>query len=251
MEELEMTISSHANVVIDVADEKSSDKEGKANENLTSGFEKSVEPKMENEAENTAGLLLESAKKEGFFESLVHLAKGDFEDSQNDPEVSSDLIKIEPENDEEEVIEGEEAADTEKAMLLTRIDELESQVADVLEENEKLRSDVKRAEDRAELSQEALLAMFAYLYELAKKEEDEKKKIGLFEALIDLVSKFMLTVIDPEGEFEKKEEQDEKKESEKEPVSIEKIMQFMKERTSGRKMKEMTKDTAYPITRVA
>ncbi len=250
-----MTIMSPTSTVaIDTSKESELGKVLAYEEGTYSEVENPHEEELINESDHkqTADLLLESAKEEGFLEALVHLANGDFEDSQNySDETSSDVLELEFETDDLETIENEEQViDPQKEELLVRIDQLESQVADVLTKNEKLNLDLQKANERADLSQETLMAMFYALYELAKKEEDEKKKIGLFETLIELVSQFMLTVIDPEGEFNKKEENDSNK-TEKEPVAIEKIMQFLKNKNSKNTTTEMTKDTPIALQKAS
>jgi hypothetical protein len=150
-----------------------------------------------------AEMLFKSAKEEGFEEALTHLAEGDFNAvSDEKPAEWDETLKNGPVT--KEVLEGdvEEVPEKEREELLGKIETLEEKVAGLVGRNEELQERLVKSEERAQLSQEMLFEMFKYLYELAKKEEDDKKKLSLFEVLLSLIAKFMITVVDPDAKIE-------------------------------------------------
>ncbi len=158
---------------------------------------------------NVSDLLLQSAKEEGFEEALTRLANDDLGSENEAVETKEEIIG--EESDAQEV----------------KIKELETKISGLIQENENLQDKLLKAEDRVDMSQEIIMEMLRTFYEMAKKEEDEKKKISFLEILISLVGLFMQSIIDPESEkkpiFEKPAEPVEKK-----PNLVD-MMQYLKE----------------------
>ena len=153
--------------------------------------------------QDEAEMLFKSAKEEGFEEALTHLAEGDFEvDSAEEPVEDTGVSENELAKKDIQEGEVEEVPEKEREELLEKIETLEGKVSGLIERNEELNERLIKAEERAQLSQEMLIEMFKYLYELAKKEEDEKKKLSLFEVLLSFIAKFMITVVDPDAKID-------------------------------------------------
>lgn len=179
-----------------------------------------------------AEMLFKSAKEEGFEEALTHLAKGDFDkttsEEQPDKDVLTDEAEIAEPVTENEITE--EITEPEEAEILEKIEILEEKVSHLIEQNEHLQEKLVKSDESAQMSQEMLIAMFKYLYEIAKKEEDEKTKLSLFEALLAFVAKFMITVVDPDAKIENGKKEEKSDSSIKKPESFEEMMKFLKEK---------------------
>lgn len=193
---------------------------------------------IEDESVSTSELLLKAAKEEGFEKALTDFANDESEEKL--PEEKTDDDKDETvegeEVEEEEVMEvktPEELFEEERIQLVERVNTLEEKVGELMEETKQLSEKVKSAEETAQLSREMMLQMFALLYEMIKKEEDEKKKVSFLEILIDFIGKFMQTLVDPEKELNKEEKpvSQEPKDSSNTSPDIEKIMQLLEKRT--------------------
>ncbi len=185
-----------------------------------------------------AEMLFKSAKEEGFKEALTHLAEGDFEEVAEQVTVEEPIENAAtPENENEpikkDIQEGEveEVPEKEREELLEKIETLEGKVSGLIEHNEELNERLVKAEERAQLSQEMLIEMFKYLYELAKKEEDEKKKLSLFEVLLSFIAKFMITVVDPDAKMENdKKAVPSTGTKQKKGTSMDEMIKFLKEK---------------------
>ncbi len=179
-----------------------------------------------------AEMLFKSAKEEGFEEALTHLAEGDFEENPvEEAMVEAETSEKDLAKKDSKEGEVEEVPEKEREELLEKIETLEGKVSALIERNEELNERLIKAEERAQLSQEMLVEMFKYLYELAKKEEDEKKKLSLFEVLLSFIAKFMITVVDPDAKIE-----DDKKTTtattskQKKSNSMDEMIKFLKEK---------------------
>ncbi len=178
-----------------------------------------------------AEMLFKSAKEEGFEEALTHLAEGDFEKISGE-ELALDIVEPENEIERKELQEGEveEMPEKEKEELLEKIEVLEGKVSHLIEQDETLQERLIKSDERSQMSQEMLIEMFKYLYEMAKKEEDEKKKLSIFEILLAFVAKFMITVVDPDAKVENGKKEEKTATSTKKPASFEDMMKFIKEK---------------------
>jgi hypothetical protein len=198
----------------------------------------------ENESVNISDLLLKTAKEEGFEQALVALANNELDEKMPEdaqPQADEDNSEFEKKNDEvvdekeeKEVEPVELTVEEEREQLIARVNSLEEQVGELMEETKELSERLKSAEAMAQLSKEMMLQMLALLYEMIKKEEDEKDKVSLLETLIALIGKFMMTLVDPEGE-DKKEEKKVQPEPEKKGTvtpDMKKVMQLLKKGTA-------------------
>lgn len=141
--------------------------------------------------------LLESAREYGFEEALQKLADGEFEEAVlKDDEVddSKDEVEgevIEPTENEN----GESLKDEEMVTVHEQIRQLEEKVEVLQEENKQLLERAKTAEDTNLANKEIMLALAKALYELAKKEENEEKKMTILEILFNMMTFFMQEII--------------------------------------------------------
>lgn len=185
---------------------------------------------IETVEDTSADRILHSAKDEGFDEALIHLADGDFDEESltqeeiPDPEVSG-------ENNTELTPE-----EMEKQALMSRVQELEEQVEDLKQKNQELFNEVSKIKENAEVSNQALLMLALALYELAKKEENEEKKISLMELIISMMTLFMKEMFVPEDEsgkvsnISKIQEHQTQKKNTKTPT-FEQLMTILKTKT--------------------
>lgn len=140
--------------------------------------------------------IMTTAKDDGVDTAFERLADGEF-DQENDTVGSLSIPEtVDTETDQPEG--AKEKKDTEKEMLKERIDELEQQVTNLKEKNVNLFERVQAIEMQRDTSNEALLTLITALYEMAQKEEDERKKVTMFELLIDALSAFMRAMVMPE-----------------------------------------------------
>lgn len=187
----------------------------------TSGVEER-EVASETKNKSMSDMLLESAKDEGFEKALQKMADGDFieeeiEDENSEvkenPEVKPDVAdelaedQLDSENpDGKEKTDSDKKEDAEIMTLHDRIAELESKFNDLSEENKQILERAKSAELQNEKLQEIVLLLAQAMYELAKQEEDEEKKVSILEILVKMMTVFMQETF-TEYHEEKKPEQ--------------------------------------------
>lgn len=187
------------------------------------------------EPTDEAEMLFKSAKDEGFEEALTHLAEGDFETGVIEEEPEEGLSDENTEGDDRKKIvesKSEDEIETEKEELLAKIDVLEEKVSHILERNEELQERLIKAEERADMSQEMLLEMFKYLYEMAKKEEDEKKKLSFLEALLAIVARFLITIADPDAKVDDGKKEETAAPRSKKTPTFEEMIKFLNKRAA-------------------
>lgn len=180
-----------------------------------------------------AEMLFKSAKEEGFEEALTHLAEGDFE-----RDVQEELIdeNVDEEMPEEFEFSGEdtsqEVLEEQRDVLLEKIDVLDVKVSHLIEQNAILQEKLKKSDERVQMTHEMFIEMFKYLYEMAKKEEDEKKKLGLFEMLIDIIAKFLVTVVEPDTKPQEEKKSKDETSLSKHTPSFEEMIKFLQEKNT-------------------
>lgn len=179
-----------------------------------------------------ADMLLSSAKDEGFEEALTHLADGDFEKPEQEEELTEEG-SVDAEVEEAEPAEDMEMDELEKQELIEKINMLEEEVTNLEEKTKELTERLKTTEANLKLSLETLLAMAILMHELIKKERDQKKKLSLFEFLINLMGKLLVSIADPDAEQKDNKKEEPAPSQAVETPDIDELLKYLKEKGMG------------------
>ena len=178
-----------------------------------------------------ANKLLNSAKDDGFEEALIKLANGELEvgNENNEPEVLDS-------DDSPEEFKPEEMLPEEMKPFHEQIVLLEEKVADLEEKNKELLERAKNSEKTNQVNQEIMLALAMALHELAKREEDEEKKISMLELIVNMLTYFMRETMTDYSEVEEKKSEGhthQKFSSRNKIDGVGRIMQLINEKGQG------------------
>lgn len=138
-------------------------------------------------------LLFDSAKEEGFEESLMHLANGDF-DSKEEGLFESEKI-------EESIGENEfedNAMQHETLSLSDKIGMQERKIDEILERSHMLSDKLNSLEEANRLRSEAMLEFAALVLLMKESGEDSEEETGMVETLVSLLERIIIAFFVPE-----------------------------------------------------
>ncbi|MDO8269533.1 MAG: hypothetical protein Q7T54_02580 [Candidatus Levybacteria bacterium] len=177
--------------------------------------EEHVEEEPKETVIETSDQILFSAKNEGFEETLIHLAEGDFDpiDKKEVGDTVEREVELTTSGPEKRTAESSESAqlefdpedktdevpkDNEQDVVGSRVKDLETQVINLEEKNKNLLEKIQSLESSNTLAMQTLLEMTMVLHEMAKDEEDEEKKATMLEVLVDMMASLMKAMFVPE-----------------------------------------------------
>lgn len=200
--------------------------------------------------EQLADDILNSAKEQGFEDALTRLANGDFEnqgkgmeDEKKDTN-EDDIQKLEPEE-----VDVEEELLKEASPLEEQIKELQKKALEFEDNNKELKDRVQALEKSNEMEMQAILQLAQVIYELIKREEDEKKKASMLEIVINIIAELMKAMFipeDPEAKKQKTDMQPVKSENQsKNPVRFEDVVNTLIQSRENKTLKNNNIDESH------